>query len=250
MDSPISRIGGKKLLRDEIIKRFPDDIERYVEVFGGAGWVLFRKDKHAAMEIYNDLDGQLVNLFRCIKYHAAELERQMDFMLTSRQTFYDVRSCNGMQGFTDIQRAAQFYYLIKISFGADIRSFGCCKKNLPSAVERLKAVQERLATVLIEQKDFAKLIQSYDTTKALFYCDPPYHGTEKYYTEQFSQEDHVRLCECLSQIKGRFILSYNDDDYIRDLYKKFRIEAVSRNHNLVSRMGENKRYNELIICNF
>ncbi len=250
MNSPISRIGGKKLLRDEIIKRFPDDIERYVEVFGGAGWVLFRKDKHAAMEIYNDLDGQLVNLFRCIKHHAAELERQLDFMLTSRQTFYDVRSCAEVQGFTDIQRAAQFYYLIKISFGSNIQSFGCNKKNLSSAVERLKAVQERLATVLIEQKDFAKLMQSYDNPKTLFYCDPPYHGTEKYYTEQFSQDDHVRLFNCLSQLNGRFILSYNDDAYIRELYQDFRVETISRNHNLAAKSGESKRYNELIICNF
>lgn len=237
-------------MRDEIIKRFPAQFERYVEVFGGAGWVLFRKDRHAAEEIFNDADGQLVNLFRCIKYHEPELERQLQFMLTSREMFYDTRATNGMPGFTDIQRAAAYYYLIKTSFGADIRSFGCTKRNLPSAIERLKEVQQRLATVLIECKDFEDLIKLYDRPGALFYCDPPYHGTEKYYTERFSQDDHERLFNCLSRLKGRFILSYNDDDYIRDLYKDFQIEAISRNHNLAAKAGTSRRYNELIIRNF
>ena len=63
MNSFISWIGGKKLLRNEIVKRFPETFGRYVEVFGGAGWVLFFKDKHAEMEVYNDADGDLVNLF-------------------------------------------------------------------------------------------------------------------------------------------------------------------------------------------
>lgn len=250
LNSPISRIGGKKLLRDEIIKRFPSQFDRYIEVFGGAGWVLFRKDRHAAEEIFNDADGQLINLFRCIKYHEPELERQLQFMLTSRQTFCEVRAFHELSVCTDIQRAANFYYLIKMSFGSDIRSFGCTKRNLLSAVDHLKAVQDRLASVLIEHKDFADLIKLYDRPSALHYCDPPYHGTEKYYTEQFSHDDHLRLHSCLSRLQGRFILSYNDDDYIRNLYKDFRIEAISRNHSLAAKSGSSSRYNELIIRNF
>lgn len=71
MDSFISWIGGKKLLRKRVVEEFPDSntYDRYVEVFGGAGWVLFSKDKHAEMEVYNDANGNLVNLFRCVKYH-------------------------------------------------------------------------------------------------------------------------------------------------------------------------------------
>ena len=70
MDSFISWIGGKKLLRKAICERFPQDtIEKYVEVFGGAGWVLFHKPKHAQFEVYNDINSYLVNLFKCVKYH-------------------------------------------------------------------------------------------------------------------------------------------------------------------------------------
>ena len=69
MNSFISWIGGKKLLKRKIIEQFPKNFDRYIEVFGGAGWVLFDKEKHADMEVYNDMNGELVNLFRCVKYH-------------------------------------------------------------------------------------------------------------------------------------------------------------------------------------
>ena len=69
MNSFIGWIGGKKLLRKEIIARFPEEYGRYVEVFGGAGWVLFGLDpKPGRMEVYNDANSDLVNLFRCVKY--------------------------------------------------------------------------------------------------------------------------------------------------------------------------------------
>lgn len=68
MDSFMKWIGGKKLLRNEIVSRFPDDkLDKYVEVFGGAGWVLFHKEKYAPKEVYNDINSNLVNLFRMME---------------------------------------------------------------------------------------------------------------------------------------------------------------------------------------
>ena len=77
MESCIGWIGGKRLLRKEILSRFPDtQVKRYIEVFGGAGWVLFAKEKVSGqLEVYNDINGDLVTLFRCIKYHCGELQR-------------------------------------------------------------------------------------------------------------------------------------------------------------------------------
>lgn len=69
MKSFIPWIGGKSQLAKRIISEFPEKFDRYIEVFGGGGSVLFASDKHAPMEVYNDANGQLVNLFRCIKYH-------------------------------------------------------------------------------------------------------------------------------------------------------------------------------------
>ena len=77
MNSFIPWIGGKKLLRKEILARFPKETpSRYIEVFGGAGWVLFAKEQHSKqLEVFNDLNSDLINLYRCVKYHAQEVQR-------------------------------------------------------------------------------------------------------------------------------------------------------------------------------
>lgn len=244
MDGFISWIGGKKLLRDQIIARFPEQYGRYIEVFGGAAWVLFHKDRHAPMEIYNDANSELVNLFRVAKFHAEELARQLDMMLMSREMYYEVRDHDTCV--TDIQRAARFWYLLQASFGSDIRSFGCRPKDLQRAAARLPEVQKRLRRVLIEHKDFAALIAQYDRPDALFYCDLPYYGTEDYYTAQFTQVDHIRLRDSLANIQGKFVLSYNDCPEVRELYRGYHIDELERQHNLKPK----ERYHELLIRNF
>lgn len=233
MKSFIPWIGGKSQLAKTIVSMFPTDtdFDRYIEVFGGGGSVLFSKDKHASLEVYNDANGQLVNLFRCIN---------------SREVFEDIKALINIRGMIDIQRAAMFFVQIKISYGADGRTYGCSKKNL--SPDYLTEIEKRLKTdagVVIEHKDFENLIKVYDRPKALFYCDPPYHTTEKYYDAEFSINDHERLKNALSNINGRFILSYNDDSYIRNLYKDFNIAEVKRQNNLSKGI-----YKELIIKNY
>lgn len=68
MKSFIPWVGGKSRLAKKIISMFPDNFDRYIEVFGGGGSVLFAKDKHAPLEVYNDINGQLVNLFRALAF--------------------------------------------------------------------------------------------------------------------------------------------------------------------------------------
>ena len=178
------------MLRKHICERFPADgtFDRYIEVFGGAGWVLFYKDRHAPLEVYNDADGQLVNLMRCIKYHAEELQRELDGYCNAREFFEDAAAQLNMRGLTDIQRAARYFLRMKISFGADGRTYSCNRKNLENAINYLSDVQARLmkSSVVIEHKDFENLIKVYDRPTALFYCDPPYHSTEKYYDVPFA----------------------------------------------------------------
>ncbi len=251
MNSFIGWIGGKKLLRKEIVKRFPDKFDRYIEVFGGAAWVLFHSDKHAEMEVYNDYNSDLVNLYRCIKYHCQELQRELSFMLNSRELFEDFKAQYNIRGMTDIQRAARFFMIIKTSYGCNVSSYGCIKRDTSTSVEYLNRIQERLSRVVVENKDFESLIKVYDKPSALFYLDPPYYGTEKYYQAQFAQEDHERLCRVVKNLKGKFILSYNDCGFVRELYKDFIIEGVERNHNLTSRYSDgDRRYGEVIIRNY
>ncbi len=126
-ESFLPRIGGKKLLRKAICESFPHSglYDRYIEVFGGMAWVLLYKDKHANTEVYNDADGKLVNLMRCVKYHFGELVRELNYWFNSRELFQDALSQLKSSGLTDIQRAARYYIKMRISYGADGRSFGC-----------------------------------------------------------------------------------------------------------------------------
>lgn len=251
MNSFIGWIGGKNFLKKEIVSRFPSGFNRYIEVFGGAAWVLFYKDKHAEMEIYNDFNSDLVNLFKCVKYHCPELQRELSFMLNSRELFEDFKAQYNTRGMTDIQKATRFFMLLKTSYGSGRDSFGCIKKNIELMKEYLSRIESRLSGVVIENKDFEDLIRVYDKPDAFIYLDPPYYGTEKYYQAQFSEQDHIRLCKILHDIKGRFLLSYNDFGYIRELYKEFHIEEIQRNHNLLNRYVEkDNKYKELLIRNY
>lgn len=250
MNSFIAWIGGKKLLRKAIIERFPKEgFDRYIEVFGGAGWVLFGKEIGKELEVFNDADSNLINLYRCIKYHREELQKELEWLAVSREQFFDCRSQLEARGLTDIQRAARYFHVIKVSFGGNRTNFGTNKKNLTTSIEYLSEVQKRLKDVVIENKDFESLIKVYDRSGALFYLDPPYHGTEKYYAAGFSEEDHIRLKNVLKGIKGKFILSYNDDEFIRELYKEYTIEGISRNSNLTNKVNADK-FEEVIIRNF
>lgn len=252
MNSFIPWIGGKKLLRKAILGEFPpvSEVGRYIEVFGGAGWVLFGKERRAGqLEVYNDIDGNLVNLYRCIKYHCGELQRELEWYLVSREQFFDCKEQVDVRGLTDIQRAARYYVMIKISFGADNRTFGTNKKNLAGSIEYLSEIRERLQDIVIENKDFENLITVYDRPDALFYIDPPYLGAEKCYSFGFGMDDHKRLHARLGTMKGRFILSYNNDPVIAGLYSDYKTIEVERNNSLVKTANAPK-YREVIIKNF
>jgi len=252
MNSFISWIGGKKLLRNKILEMFPEPgtFDRYIEVFGGAGWVLFSSDRHAKLEVYNDINGNLVNLFRCAKYHPEALQKELELILMSREQFFDAKEQLEIRSLTDIQRAAKFYILIKESFGTDLHSFGVCSKNMKNAVDYISDVSERLNNVVIENQDFERILKTYDKENALFYLDPPYYEAEKYYSDKFTLENHLRLKEALVKLKGKFLLSYNDCEYIRELYSDYNIVEVERTHNLVRGGKKKPRYKELLIKNY
>lgn len=251
MNSFISWVGGKKLLRKEIVSRFPDNYNKYVEVFGGAAWVLFYKEYLQQTEVYNDINGDLVNLFRCVKYHPDAIEKELELVLNSREIFNDYKNNRQMQGLTDIQRASRYLYLIRASYGSKVTSFGMKNRDLTNLSD-IYEIKKRLAKVVIEHKSYDELIKQYDREGTLFYCDPPYHKTERMYDTGdfvFNDEQHLKLRDILSGIKGKFILSYNDDDFIRELYKNYNIISIKRSNNL-SITGKNKEFSELIITNY
>lgn len=254
MKSFIGWIGGKSHLKNQIISLIPSDCDRYIEVCGGAGWVLFGKDKvKGQMEVFNDIDGDLINLYKQIKYNCSELQKELDW-LHSREIFNQYRfEIENQVELTDLQRAARYLYLIKCSFGSNRNSFATAPKGVYNIIDELPAYKDRLKSVIIENRDFENLIKTYDRPSAVFYIDPPYVDTERYYNKNYSHfktEDHIRLNTVLKAIKGRFILSYNDCDFIRELYKGYNIRYISRKNLLPATMEDRKEFKEVVITNY
>ena len=250
MQSFMGWIGGKRALRKTILEQFPQDITRYIEVFGGAGWVLFGKDPGRHLEVFNDAHGSLINVYRCIKYHPEALAAELQGLPQSREIFFDCQEQTDRRGYTDIQRAARTLYLIKMSFGSDRRTFATAQRIASNISSPFSDIQERLRKVVIEHLDFEQLIHTYDRPGAFFYCDPPYMGTERYYQHPFAPADHERLARVLHGIKGRYLVSYNDCAEVRSLYRDCTIQPVTRHNSLPGVPGKDPIYNEVLIRNY
>ena len=250
----MSWIGGKKALRDEIIARFPTDYKRYIEVFGGGGWVLFHKNPGNDFEVYNDRNPNLANLYRCVRDHPDELIAELTYALNSRTDFDYIRKVMKTQTeIPDVKRAAYFYQLIRYSYASGLDSYASQPHSMWNNFPLITNACARLQKVVIENKDFEKLIDQYDRPESFFYCDPPYFETEDYYEDVgFAKADHERLADKLSSIEGKYLLSYNECPEIRELYESrgARIESISRLSNIAQRYEAGKQYDELIISNY
>lgn len=253
LKSPLAWLGGKSRLADRIVERMPDH-QTYCEVFAGAAWVLFKKPE-SKVEIINDINSDLTNLYRCVKHHLGELVAQFRWMLVSRDEF-DRFLKTPADTLTDIQRAARFFYLAKSSFGArivrptyGISATGAPRLNLLRIEEDLSEAHLRLARVFIENKPYDQVIQRFDKPGTLFYVDPPYWDCESDYGEGlFSREDFGRLAGLLDGLKGRFILSLNDTPGVRETFANFHIEAVKTRYSISG--AKKQEAAEVLISNF
>ena len=265
---------------------FPASYDRYIEVFGGGGWVLFGKPPDdRCMEIYNDYNSNLANLFYCVKNRTGAFLKELGFLpLNSRDEFTVIRNFIEKQEpdtrflieelelaekhlmppdyeevkkillenaeVTDVKRAAAFFKLIRYSYGSGCTSFGCRPFDVRNCFDTIWQASRRLADTVIENKDFEALIRQYDRDSAFFYCDPPYYETEGHYAVVFRKEDHKRLRDTLTGSRGKWMVSYNDCDFIRELYAGYFITAVTRINNLAQRYEGGCEFPEVIITNY
>jgi DNA adenine methylase len=247
---PISRMGGKSKLRKQIIELIPAHT-CYAEVFFGAGWVYFGKEK-SKVEVINDVDKELVNLFKMIKYHEAEICRLMQYEICSRDIFNEYME-QIPEKLTDIQRAIRFIYTLSQSFASKGNHFGYKATSRPApqifTTENLKDVKERLRNTFIENLSFEEILKKYDRESTFFFCDPPYYETAGY-KNPFGKEDHLKLHEILKNIKGKFLLTINDHPFIRELYKDFNMIETKVFYSISKEAKANKEYGELIIMNY
>lgn len=248
-------VGGKRLLAAKLIERINAVPHvTYAEPFVGMGGVFLRRDQVPRAEVINDLSGDVATFYRILQRHYAHFIEMLKFQLTTRQEFERLRATDP-DTLTDLERAARFLYLQRVSFGGIIktRSFGIDVKNpgrfdVTKLGPMLEDLHERLAGVSIEKLPYDEFIRRYDRNTTLFYLDPPYYGVEDYYgRELFSRDEFAKMATQLKGIKGKFILSLNATPEVRDIFKAFAIEEVPVNYTAAHKITKLAR--ELIISN-
>ncbi len=253
MKSFLAYMGGKSLLAGKIISKIPPHT-CYCEVFAGAAWLLFRKEE-SKVEILNDINVDLVTLYRVVKNHLDEFVRYLRWILVARDEFERFKKENP-ETLTDIQRAVRFYFILKNCFSGritnpsfSIRTSGQPRLNLLRVEEELSMIHLRLARVFIENRSYQSVLERFDKPKTFFYLDPPYYGIENYYGDGiFSREDYTKLCGILSGLKGKFILSINDHPRMRETFRGFGMARVKTKYG--ASPGKNKPVTELLISNY
>ena len=244
-------VGGKRRLAKHIIPEFPEHT-CYVEPFAGAAALFFMKEP-SKVEVINDINGEVVNLYRVVQHHLEEFVRQFKWALVSREIFKWLND-TPVDTLTDIQQAARFFYLQQTAFGGKVtgRSFGTATTqpanlNLLRLEETLSMAHLRLSRVYIENMDWLKCMKKYDRPHTLHYLDPPYWQTMGY-THEFPYEHYLWIADAMANMKGRVVLSINDHPDIRETFSNFRMKQVELRHTVGG--GNGKQAKELVIFNW
>ncbi len=217
----------------ERLGKYPHDI--YVEPFGGGASVLFAKEP-APVEVYNDLNGGLVDLFRVLAgpHLFRRFRRMVGVLPCSRKLFYDFRG--EIEKEKDlVTRAVKWFYVARQSFAGNFggswgygiasttRGMAAACSRWLGTIDRLPEIHERLKRVQIECLPALEIIDKYDTPETLFYLDPPYVlGTRvggKAYKHEMTDADHEALVEKLLEIQGSACLSGYENPIYRPLLK-------------------------------
>lgn len=251
--SPLAWVGGKSKLVPTLLPLIPTHT-CYAEVFAGAAWLLFSKDP-SKVEVINDINGDLITLYRVIQNHLEEFVRYFKWALVSRDEFARLKRVDEST-LTDIQRAARFYYLLRNAFGAKAtqQTFGIAKTgkprfNLLRIEEELTEAHLRLSRVYIENLPYHELIKRYDSADTFLYVDPPYWNCEDDYGKNlFDKNDFTTLRDTLNNCSGKWLVSINDAPEIRALFKGHAIQEVATSYSIARQL--NKPVKELLISNY
>ncbi|MGV6840160.1 MAG: DNA adenine methylase [Planktomarina sp.] len=256
---PIAPYIGGKIKLQKTITRILDHVPHttYAEPFVGMGGIFLRRKTRPKAEVINDYSRDVSNLFRILQRHYPQFLEVMRFQITTRTEFERLIKTDPST-LTDLERAARFLYLQKTAFGGKVRSraFGVSvdrpgRFNLSTLEPMLEDLHARLSAVVIECLDYAAFIRRYDGKGTLFYLDPPYWGCENDYGKNvFDRGDFAKIQTELQNIKGRFVMSFNDVGPIRDMFTAFQMKSVSTQYSIKIDRKTRKERPELLISNF
>jgi len=278
----LSYIGGKSKIGKWIVPYYLEDMETYVETFGGMFWCYFNMDlskfENLKRVVYNDFNPLNYNLFRCVQ-NPSKLQRHLDnipvqeFGVSPTDQIYKIRfqefqtelfSSGLTINYPDYTIAAKYVYVVTQVFSGskpESSSFIDLKGKYRSKylafrdkLSNPKWVDHFSKITHVENLDFQQVIEKYDSPSTYIYLDPPYWKTENYYSNHdFDRNDYERLAQNLRCIQGKFSLSYYDFPLLHDWFpedrfrweKKQFAKAASAKKGVKQNLGE-----ELLILNY
>jgi DNA adenine methylase len=275
-------IGGKSQISKWFIPFIPNDIETYLEVFGGMGWTYFNMDlsKYPNLKkiVYNDYNPLNYNLFKCVQ-NPSLLKKYLDEIPVQQYGETNTPSLYKEQ-FTQFQNeiyhpnliidapnyeiAAKYVYVLTQVFSGskpETASFidlkGKYKSKYITFKNKLtnpKWIDSFLKITDIENMDFKDVIQKYDCKDTFIYCDPPYFTKETYYSNHnFTRLHHEILSNTLKNVEGKFLLSYYDFDLLSEWFPKSDYNWDKKEFNKASaakKGNKQTKAEELIIMNY
>ena len=261
---PLKWHGGKFYLASRIVGLMPPHLH-YVEPFAGGLAVLLAKDPEGVSEVVNDLDGQLVNFWRCLQDPVAfgVMQRTLAAVPFSRQEWQEAEK---RHPYADVDRAIDFFIRCRQSLAGRGDAFAPLSKNRTrrgmneqasawlTAIDGLPAVHARLRRVVVENVDALAIVRAQDGPKTLFYCDPPYlHSTrtarDAYGAFEMSEAQHRALLDALGQCQGKVMLSGYPSALYDAALADWTRHAFDLPNNAAS--GSTKRREtEVLWCNF
>jgi len=242
--APVIRYhGGKFRMAPWILQHMPPH-RVYVEPFGGAGSVLMAKPR-AYAEVYNDLDGDVVNLFRVLRCHRrrGQLIEQLALTPYARTEF----AMAVAPARNTVERARRTIVRAQMGFGSSgatkgttgfridtDRAYSTAQHNWAKYPEHVAAVGERLRGVLIEQRPAIDVMRAHDGKDTLHYVDPPYLPATrcargKFYRHEMTADEHAELLAAVRQLRGMVMLSgYPSDQYTDALADWHAVSTMAR----------------------
>lgn len=247
MRSPIKYFGGKIYMYDELKKHFPKDFEElvFIDGFGGGGSVLFSKEP-IGVEIYNDLDQNLYNLFKVLsdKRLFMEFKEKLDLLPYSRdfRSEFKKKLKEEYDKLSEVERAVFYFYLNRTSYngnGSFVTSINS-RRNMSksvsdylSMVDYLPEIHQRISRVIIERLDICELLKKYNCEKIFFYLDPPYvwssRKSKARYCCDMTDDQHKEMLNIILNHKAKFLISGYDNSIYNILtengWKKYQFKS-------------------------
>ena len=232
------RFGGKSLSANFLTELIPSGFDTYVEPFCGAASVFFRKSLKHNTEILNDLDENIYKIFSLVK--TTDINDSINRSI-SKDYFQSIKQSREPIHILEKSKSSM------VGKGKDFGYLDAIKKKDRVIKTDFSKYKTRLENVIILNNDFSDVIMQYDNEKTFFFIDPPYESQKKNdYTNYVTPE---QVYNAVKNIKGKFILTYNDSQKIRDLFKDYNIQNNQVRYS--NKLDKAPRLvNELVITNY